>query len=83
MTCRSREEDFGTTTMTGWWFGSGMRIQLRCDDLDGSTGRYPSPHRRRTFCGTLKSGLEEGQRLSNGEQVNRLAGFVFEAWRVS
>ena len=22
-------------------------------------------------------------RLSNGEQVNRLAGFVFEAWRVS
>ena len=25
MTCRSREEDFGTTTMTGWWFGSGMR----------------------------------------------------------
>jgi hypothetical protein len=25
VTCRSREEDFGTTTMTGWWFGSGMR----------------------------------------------------------
>jgi len=22
-------------------------------------------------------------RLSNGEKVNRLAGFVFEAWRVS
>jgi hypothetical protein len=61
VTWRSRE-DFGTTTMTGWWFGSGMRDQLcghgrlRWIDWKESITTLPV----RTFCGMLKSGLGEG-----------------------
>ena len=62
--------------MTGWWFGSGMRDQLRCHgrpgwiDWKASITTLPV----HTFCGTLKSRLgEDNGRVSNGEQVNRLA----------
>ena len=83
MTCRSREEDFGTTTMTGWWFGSGMRNSAPLpwttwmDQLEGIHHHIAGAVRSRAV---LK---RDNGRLSNGEQVNRLAGFVFEAWRVS
>jgi hypothetical protein len=45
VTCRSREEDFGTATMTGWWFGSGMRnsAPLPCHEKvfkDHVSGQY-------------------------------------------
>lgn len=45
------------------------------DDLDGSTGRHPSPHRRCVpFAVRSRAVLErDNGRLSNGEQVNRLA----------
>ena len=45
------------------------------DDLDGSTGRHPSPHRRCVpFAVCSRAVLErDNGRLSNGEQVNRLA----------
>lgn len=63
MTCRSHEEDFGTTTMTAWWFGNGMRNSA---PLPGPPWMGIHYHivPVRTFCGTLKSGLEEGQRPS-------------------
>jgi hypothetical protein len=54
-------KDFGTTTMTGWWFGSGMRDQLRCHGRPGwidwmaSITTLPV----RIFCGMRKSGLGE------------------------
>jgi hypothetical protein len=69
--------------MTGWWFGSGMRIQLRCDWMDQLEGIHhhiagvPFAVRSRAV---LK---RDNGRLSNGEKVNRLAGLVIEAWRVS
>jgi hypothetical protein len=45
------------------------------DDLDGSTGRHSSPHRQCVpFAVRSRAVLErEKGRLSNGEQVNRLA----------
>jgi hypothetical protein len=45
------------------------------DDLDGSTGRHPSPRRRCVpFAVRSRAVLEtDNGRLSNGEQVNRLA----------
>ena len=53
-----------------------MRDQPRCHGrpgwIDWKASITTSPVR--TFCGTLNSGLGEGNgRLSNGEQVNRLA----------
>jgi hypothetical protein len=58
---RPREKDFGTTTMTGRWFGSGMRDQLRSHERPGwidwkaSITTLPV----RTFCGMRKSDLGE------------------------
>ena len=125
-TWRSREEDFGTTTMTGWSFYddeccdlSGMRDQLRCHgrpgwidwNKTGPTGRTRDRKRinheeaytmddactnwaeeffsrRRSaeigihhhIAGAYllryaqeRSWRGDNRRLSNGEQVNRLA----------
>ena len=78
MTCRSREEDFRTTTITDRMVVSEVHAQFSSaamDDLDGSTGRHPSPHRRCVpFAVSSRAVLErENGRLSNGDQVNRLA----------
>ena len=59
--------DFGTTTMTGWWFGSGVRNQLRCHDdlhrrLEGIHHHIAGAYLLRYA--QQKSGLGEGQRPS-------------------
>jgi len=66
--------DFGNTTMTGWWFGSGM-----CDSaplpwttwMDRLEGIH---HHIAGVAVRSRAVLErDNGRLSNGEQVNRLA----------
>ena len=71
---RSREVDFGTTTMTGWWSGSGMRNSAPLpwttwmDRLEGIH------HHIAGVAVRSRAVLErDNGRLSNGEQVNRLA----------
>ena len=78
MTCRSREEDFGATTMTGWWFGSGMRNSAPLPWttwMDQLEGIHHHIARCVPFAVRSRAVLErDNGRLPNGEQVSRLAG---------
>jgi hypothetical protein len=76
VTCRLREKDFGTTTMTGRWFGSGMSNSAPLpwttwmDQLKGI-------HHQIAGAYLLRHAQEGSWRgitaVSKGEQVNRLA----------
>ena len=74
MTWRSREDDFGTATMTGWWFGSGMRDSA---PLPWTTwmDRLEGIHHHIAGVAVRSRAILERDngRLSNSEQVNRLA----------
>src|ERR1700758_5493454 len=71
--------------MTGWWFGSGVRNQLRChDDLDS---RLEGIHRHIAGVYLLRYAQERSWRGTTAvcRTVSKSTprSFVFEAWQVS